>query len=184
VVKPVGFQAGSWLQQQGGVALSPEPGTIDGTRFNTSGKGLEGEGERAALDFRVIGTGDPAIRLAEVDARDIRNRAVEIQHGIGEQQQQQAPTITALLPAQPNPFRRQTALAFTLARSGQVELSVYSVDGRKQRTLIRGVQNAGIHNVVWDGLDEGGARVPTGVYYARLVTAQGTQSQPLTLVKW
>jgi glucose/arabinose dehydrogenase len=184
VVKPVGFQAGSWLQQQGGVALSPEPGTIDGTRFNTSGKGLEGEGELAALDFRVIGTGDPAIRLAEVDARDIRNRAVEIQHGIGEQQQQQAPTITALLPAQPNPFRRQTALAFTLARSGQVELSVYSVDGRKQRTLIRGVQNAGIHNVVWDGLDEGGARVPTGVYYARLVTAQGTQSQPLTLVKW
>ena len=58
-----------------------------------------------------------------------------------------------------------------------VELAVYDVAGRLQKRLdSRAIAVPGSYSVAWDGTDENGRRVPAGVYFYRLVTAQGVQT--------
>jgi sugar lactone lactonase YvrE len=97
--------------------------------------------------------------------------------------EREAPKSTLLAPALPNPFGKSTALGFTLAKPGTVELAVYSVDGRRIVTLASGPATAGYHAVTWDGTDARGRRLGPGVYYARLMSAEGKSSRTLVLVR-
>jgi len=74
----------------------------------------------------------------------------------------------------PNPFTSSTRMEFTLDRSQPVGLSVFSVRGRRVRTLMRGTLPAGRHDVVWDGRDETGLEVADGVYLMVLRTPRGS----------
>ena len=56
-------------------------------------------------------------------------------------------------------------LAMSLAVAGPVDLALYSVDGRLVKSLAHGAHDAGTHFVPWDGTNEGGRRVPAGVYH-------------------
>jgi hypothetical protein len=82
------------------------------------------------------------------------------------------PTVTQLAFAQPNPFRGSAALAFSLAQGGSVELAIYSVDGRRVRTLVSGAREPGEYRQAWDGRDDQGQQTGAGVYYARLVAGK------------
>jgi hypothetical protein len=93
------------------------------------------------------------------------------------------PTTTALGPAIPNPFARGTTLSFSLAKSGAVELAIYSVDGRRVTTLENGTLGAGPHTVMWSGTDGGGRSVRPGVYYARLRSAEGRFARTMVLIR-
>lgn len=84
------------------------------------------------------------------------------------------PSILKLFPNEPNPVVSKTRIAFRLPEAGHVNLAIYAVNGRLVRTLIRGGQEAGDHAVVWDGRDDSGREVSTGVYFYRL-SAPGTQ---------
>jgi flagellar hook assembly protein FlgD len=75
---------------------------------------------------------------------------------------------TALLGAQPSPFRGSTSLAFELASAGPVSLDVFDVSGKKVRGILSGVRAAGRQRADWDGADDSGRRLPNGVYLARL----------------
>jgi hypothetical protein len=59
-------------------------------------------------------------------------------------------------------------LSFTLATPATVEFSVFSVDGRRVRSLISGLQPAGVYRLTWDGLDEARRPAAAGVYYLHL----------------
>ncbi|HVP38834.1 MAG TPA: peptidoglycan DD-metalloendopeptidase family protein [Candidatus Saccharimonadales bacterium] len=74
----------------------------------------------------------------------------------------------ALAVAGPNPFRGQTRLRFTLAAGGPAALDVYDPSGRRVRRLAGGALAAGEHTAAWDGRDNSGARLPSGVYFCRL----------------
>jgi hypothetical protein len=77
-----------------------------------------------------------------------------------------------LFQSRPNPFAGSRAvLGYALAKPGATTLGIYTVDGRLVRKLVDGVQPAGYGEVLWDGLDDSGRRVPNGVYYSRLETA-------------
>ena len=76
----------------------------------------------------------------------------------------------ATLTCAPSPFTASARLSFTLPRTGRVDLRVYAIDGREVRSLVSGPLAAGTHVTAWDGRDARGARVPAGVYFARLVT--------------
>jgi hypothetical protein len=80
-----------------------------------------------------------------------------------------SPGLIRLLPSSPNPFERTTLVRFDLARSDQVRLCVYDVAGRLVRTLAQGQQPAGPHRLTWDGRDQAGRLVASGVYALRLV---------------
>lgn len=91
--------------------------------------------------------------------------------------------MARLAPAMPNPFFASTALRFSLAQPGRIELTVFSVDGRRVRSLASGMHAAGDHQVEWDGRDDAGRLVREGVYYARLVTPQLKQTRVVTFLK-
>ncbi len=83
----------------------------------------------------------------------------------------------------PNPFNPTTNITYTLAKNAQVKLTVYNVLGQKIKTLINSKQTAGSHTVVWNGLNEAGVAVPSGVYFYRLETRNGSQVRKMMLLK-
>jgi len=83
----------------------------------------------------------------------------------------------------PNPFNPSTSISFTLPASGQVSLAVYDITGRTVRELVSGSMPAGAHSVTWDGRDENGTVVSSGVYLSRLVQGKNSVSRRMLLVK-
>lgn len=69
---------------------------------------------------------------------------------------------------EPNPFSPETQISFELPQAGEVELQIYSPDGRLVRTLLAGERAAGHHTVSWDGMDDAGRVTPGGVYFYSL----------------
>jgi hypothetical protein len=84
------------------------------------------------------------------------------------------PAAYRLLPNFPNPFNPETALRVELPRAGRVEVVVYDAAGQWVRALAEGWMPAGVQTLTWDGRDERGREVGTGVYLARL-RAGGTE---------
>ena len=79
------------------------------------------------------------------------------------------PTACALLQNHPNPFNAQTVLRYSLPAPGWVRLAIYDLLGREVRRLSDGRQDAGHHSAFWDGRDESGRKVGSGLYLYRLV---------------
>jgi penicillin V acylase-like amidase (Ntn superfamily) len=75
---------------------------------------------------------------------------------------------TALRPNHPNPFNPSTRIRYSLERTETVRLTVLDLAGRRVRTLTERVQPAGDHETVWDGSDERGCPLASGVYLAKL----------------
>jgi hypothetical protein len=86
-----------------------------------------------------------------------------------------APARLALLGGRPNPFIGATSIAFDLPRAGRTELLIYDVAGRRVKRLLDSELPAGRHAVTWDASDDGGRRVPPGVYFSRLRSAAGEE---------
>jgi hypothetical protein len=76
----------------------------------------------------------------------------------------------------PNPFNPATSLSYTLGRDGEVDISIYTVQGEKIRTLVNGWQTAGDHKTRWDGMDGEGTSVPSGLYLIRVTTNEQTKT--------
>jgi hypothetical protein len=180
VVEPTGQAAGAWLTAQNGVAFSAAPGTVDAAVLRA--QGMSGEGELATLTFKVLAAGDPRIAIAQAEGRDARNQPVTVTSSL-KPPVAAVPAVTQLAPSRPNPFRETATIAFSLARGGPVELMLFSVDGRRVRTLARGVREPGEYSLVWDGRDDNGSPVASGVYYLRLSTAQGRFTRTMTYLK-
>lgn len=84
----------------------------------------------------------------------------------------------------PNPFHRQTTISFALPNSGKVSISIYDVTGRIIASVIKDeIRSAGGNVVVWDGSDDRGADVPSGVYFYELRYGNEVHQQKMTLVK-
>lgn len=89
----------------------------------------------------------------------------------------------AVLAVSPNPFNPQTTLSYTLPEAGPCSLVIYDLRGRRVRVLAEGARPAGDHVAVWDGRDERGTNVASGVYLARLVHQGGSRTQRLALTR-
>ncbi len=88
-----------------------------------------------------------------------------------------------LAPSRPNPCSRATTIRFGLDQPGPVGLRLFDPDGRLVRTLIRGVLPPGDHEIEWQGRDEAGHLLPSGVYFYRLETDDGQLSRQLLLMR-
>jgi hypothetical protein len=92
--------------------------------------------------------------------------------------------VTSLHKAYPNPFGHGTSISLSVAKqSPQLELAIYNVKGQKIRTLIQGKQDSGNFDLWWDGMDDRGNQMPSGLYFCRLKDANRQQSIKLMLVK-
>jgi len=83
----------------------------------------------------------------------------------------------------PNPFNPTTSIRFTLPASERVGLAVYSVDGRLVRMLVDAVTPRGTHNITWDGRDNAGNSVGSGMYFYRLTAGKFSESRKMMLLK-
>ena len=86
--------------------------------------------------------------------------------------------------AYPNPFNPQTSIAYTTRTAGRVTMNVYNVSGRLVRTLKTDeYTDAGTHEVSWNGLDNVGRRVPSGVYFVKATVGGDTSIYKLSIMK-
>jgi len=83
----------------------------------------------------------------------------------------------------PNPFNEKTSISFRLSTANPVELTIYNLLGEKVATLTDEMTSAGIHRVVWNGLDQIGREVPSGVFISRLQVGQKTASIKMLLLR-
>ncbi|RMF58143.1 MAG: T9SS C-terminal target domain-containing protein [Calditrichaeota bacterium] len=88
------------------------------------------------------------------------------------------PTTIVLYQNYPNPFNPSTTISFALPHvsptgRARITLHIFDVNGRRVRTLAEGEFAAGNHRVVWDGRDDNGVPVASGVYFYRLTTGSG-----------
>jgi hypothetical protein len=100
------------------------------------------------------------------------------------------PSPTANLPGAmilrtnyPNPFNPSTTIRYELEKEGRVTLQVYDLLGQRVRTLFDDVQPAGESEIVWDGADNAGRQVPSGVYISVLRSGNSFQSRKMVLTK-
>ena len=83
----------------------------------------------------------------------------------------------------PNPFNPSTTIHFVLPKSERVSLAIYDANGARVRTLADGEREHGGHDVEWDGRDEHGVRVSSGVYFYRLTAGKHSQTKKMILLK-
>lgn len=94
-----------------------------------------------------------------------------------------APDAFALEQNYPNPFNLSTQIVYHLKTSAQVELTIHNVRGQVIRTLVSAFQTPGTKSVQWDGLNEAGLEMPSGVYFMRLTAGDVQRSRKLILTK-
>jgi hypothetical protein len=83
----------------------------------------------------------------------------------------------------PNPFNPTTMINFTLASRERVTVAVYDANGRLVRTLVDETRGAGSHDVQWDGRDDAGVTVGSGVYFYRMTAGKHTESKKMVMLK-
>ena len=83
----------------------------------------------------------------------------------------------------PNPFNPETTIRYELPEAGTVRLSLYTVSGQLVRTLVDGKRSAGTYSVSWDGRDDAGRDVASGVYLSRMVVGQFSAVRKLVLTR-
>jgi hypothetical protein len=91
--------------------------------------------------------------------------------------------ITTLNSNYPNPFNPETTISYSLAKQSKVSLQVFNILGQKVKTLVNETNNAGSHTVVWNGKDESGNAVASGVYFYRLKSGTMSQTNKMILMK-
>jgi len=121
------------------------------------------EGLRAA-EIVELQMADPGGRTVDVAPRAVR------------------PEVPELLGNYPNPFNPSTSIRFALPQQGEVRIEIYNALGQQVRRLA-GAFAAGEHELTWDGRDEAGASVSSGVYFYRLESGATRQVRRMLLLK-
>jgi hypothetical protein len=83
----------------------------------------------------------------------------------------------------PNPFNPTTTIKFDMKEKGLVALKIYDVAGRLVRTLANEVRDAGAYSAVWDGRNERGAAVASGIYFYKMETAGFQATKKLVMLR-
>jgi len=93
------------------------------------------------------------------------------------------PTVYSLSKNFPNPFNPTTTIEYQIPASGSVDMIIYNMTGQKVRTLVNEAKSAGFYKVVWDGKNDMGESVASGLYFYKLVSGNFNKIEKMTLVK-
>ena len=158
-----------------GVAVTP-----DGTAVYVSNQDSD--------NIVILGTGqDEIVTTLEIGEgpRGIAIRKNPIRTDIAEENKTVSlPRDFSLEQNYPNPFNPRTTITYGLPVRTHVRLAVYNALGQKVRTLVDQEQISGVHIVAWDGLDDGGGQLASGIYFYRLKTQDGfTATKKAVLIR-
>jgi hypothetical protein len=122
---------------------------------------------------------------------------IDVQYGLGKngtphpsnQQDKALPQTYSLSENYPNPFNPSTDIKYGLSLGGHVSLTVFDVLGREVKSLVNGSQEAGYYSIRWDGSNNAGLEVVSGIYFARLAVTDSrglivfSQSNKMLLIR-
>jgi len=127
------------------------------------------------VEFEVTGIHDTATVAIEFLALNDGNLDYTITNGeaivyaaVSCEGEMNTPYRLELLGNFPNPFNPETTISYSLDSHSEAILTVYNIRGQMVRQLVKTWQQAGIYSVIWDGSDEGGNAVASGVYFYSL----------------
>ena len=133
-------------------------------------------------DYEATGTDTVRAYISDGEDRVVHQWIVRIAvYIVGVEPE--TPKAYRLRPNYPNPFNPETTIRYDVAESGVVRLSVHALTGQHIRTLVDGERAAGSYSVVWDGRDDSGKVVASGVYLYRMVAGEFTAVRKLVLIR-
>ena len=178
---------GALLESRGGSAplfsvLYQRPGQLVVGNGLTDGEAVSGRGLLAELDFRLLGHGtEAAFDLAE---GYIASSGEQIKAVAQLSSARLVPRQYALFANFPNPFNPSTSIEYALPEAAEVALVIYDVLGQTVQTLVANqLQGAGYYHLTWDGRDQAGHSVSSGMYFYRLATQDFEQTRKMILLK-
>ncbi len=163
---------------------SPEAGQVHVMNAIVNGSEVSGGGDIVRLVFRVLRDFEDNARfeIAEGLVFDPSQLANPLAGGVLDIQT--TPTEFALLQNFPNPFNPDTTIGYELAESADVTLQIYNVVGQVVRTLIAAEpQSVGRYQVRWDGMDDRGTPVSSGIYFYQISAGKFQDVRKLMLLK-
>ncbi len=110
----------------------------------------------------------------EVDWKILAQKEVEFS---------EAPPVRPHLSSHPNPFNPQATIRYAVPEAGPMELAVYNLRGGKLRVLFSGYHPAGEDQIAWDGTDDQGNPLPSGLYLYRMTSGGGSITKKMTMVR-
>jgi hypothetical protein len=90
---------------------------------------------------------------------------------------------TALHNNYPNPFNPETTISYSVKETGPVTIDVYNVKGQLVKSLVKGIQEPGNHTIVWNGTDNNGRSVSSGVYYYKMNAGKYSSTKKMIMMK-
>lgn len=182
------------VMQSGHDSLHIEASTDGGNNWSRVGPSLTGTGTsfvryNASL-ASYFGNSDVRLRFHFVSDASTRREGVYIDDfaynweatGVNDNGQI-IPAAFSLGQNYPNPFNPSTTISFSLPNKASVNLSVFDLLGRRVKTLISAELPAGLHNIIWDGRDETGSNVSSGIYLYKLDSSGANVARRMTLLR-
>jgi hypothetical protein len=83
----------------------------------------------------------------------------------------------------PNPFNPETTISFSVKDKGHVKVNIYNVKGQLVKTLVNDNMNAGKHTIVWNGRDNAGKAVSSGVYFYKMSAGKYSSTKKMIMMK-
>ena len=169
------------IDHEGNVRYRTPQGAISGAVFDDGAirkaiaESLEDLNETLAAEAAAAEAAAAEAATAEESAGQTGTTAVFGEDAV--------PGVSALYGNYPNPFNAGTAMRSQLVQMGPVSLDIYDIQGRLVRRLWQGILAGGEHQLAWDGRDERGHAVATGVYLSHLVAPGVVQARKMMLVR-
>ncbi len=132
-------------------------------------------------NFNVQGVHEVLCAISDTHyATEVRWR-VEV--GLAASDSPEAECATGLLGGFPNPFNPSTCIRYRLQEAQHVRLDIYNARGQRVRRLYSGYIDAGMHKAAWNGMDEHGKTVSTGIYYIVMKVKYDMYAKKLLMIK-
>lgn len=143
------------------------------------------QGGNASHDMN--GNGEPEFVIAYEDGDSLQNWIVMVEGngltGIKVNPGQQVLDSYTLNQNFPNPFNPSTTISYQLTKTDKISIKVYDMLGKEVKTLVNGVVTAGTHTAVWDGTNNSGAQVASGIYIYTLQSGKYKLNKRMTLMR-
>jgi hypothetical protein len=160
--------------------------SIDGTPHQVT----VGANGRASLSVGGFNVGSHTVELTDppgcLDPVTVRCRngvALEGEELWNDDVSWEIPAAATLIGNYPNPFNPSTTFRYGLSEPDQVTLKVYNTLGQLVRTVVNDFQGEGYHEAVWDGRNESGAMVASGIYVYRITAGSFMETKRMILMK-
>ena len=120
----------------------------------------------------------PALIILEDQKRDFT-----LQPEVGIQEPLKSEKLSVSIITCPNPFSSSTSIRYSVARVGNIELKIHNIAGQLVKTLVNEKQKPGSYSTIWDGRDNNGKILPSGIYFYRMEAGNFKATRKLTILR-